>query len=267
MNGDGRPDLFVAGYTEANGPIPGSSAGYPTNHLGVRDLLFLNEGNGPNGHARFREVGRQAGLDPPPYDHSLGAMFTDLNDDGRLDLYVANDEDANRYYVNVPAPGSSLGFRFVDRARSVGLADRERRDGDRRGRLQPRRAARPARHQLTRAGARRLPQPRPVVRERPAGLRDRLRHELHRLGRLVGRPEQRREPRPRARERRDPGHQPGQGRGADPGAGEPAGRLRRRDLARRAGLRCRTSTAAASPPPTSTTTATSTWRSTPSTAG
>jgi hypothetical protein len=124
VNGDGRPDLFVAGYTEANGPISGSSAGYPTNHLGVRDLLFLNEGNGPNGHARFREVGKQAGLDPPPYDHSLGAVFTDLNGDGRLDLYVANDEDPNRYYVNVPAPGSGLGFRFVDQARSVGLADR-----------------------------------------------------------------------------------------------------------------------------------------------
>src|SRR6185437_7044736 len=122
VNGDGRPDLFVAGYTEANGPIPGSSAGYPTNHLGVRDELFLNEGNGPSGRARFREVGRQAGLDPPPYDHSLGAVFTDLNGDGRLDLYVANDEDPNRYYVNVPAPG--LGFRFVDRARSSGLADR-----------------------------------------------------------------------------------------------------------------------------------------------
>jgi hypothetical protein len=121
VNGDGRPDLFVAGYTEANGPIPGSPAGYPTNHLGVRDLLFLNEGNAPDGRARFREVGRQAGLDPPPYDHSLGAVFTDLNGDGRLDLYVANDEDPNRYYVNVPAPG--LGFRFVDRARRSGLAD------------------------------------------------------------------------------------------------------------------------------------------------
>ena len=76
VNGDGRPDLFVAGYTEANAPIPGSMAGYPTNHLGVRDLLFLNEGNGPNGRARFREVGRQAGIDPAPYDHSLGAVFT-----------------------------------------------------------------------------------------------------------------------------------------------------------------------------------------------
>jgi hypothetical protein len=121
VNGDGRPDLFVAGYTEVNGPIPGSSAGYPTNHLGVRDLLFLNAGNKPDGRARFREVGRQVGLDRPPYDHSLGAVFTDLNGDGRLDLYVANDEDPNRYYVNVLAGG--LGFRFEERATSLGLAD------------------------------------------------------------------------------------------------------------------------------------------------
>ena len=121
VNGDGRPDLFVAGYTEVNGPIPGSSAGYPTNHLGVRDLLFVNEGNGADGHAHFREVGRQVGLDRPPYDHSLGAVFTDVNGDGRPDLYVANDEDPNRLYLNLLAPG--IGFRFVDRARRLGLAD------------------------------------------------------------------------------------------------------------------------------------------------
>jgi Na+-translocating ferredoxin:NAD+ oxidoreductase RnfD subunit len=107
VNGDGRPDLFVAGYTESNGAIPGSTAGFPTNHLGVRDLLFLNEGNGPDGRARFREVGRQAGIDPAPFDHSLGALFTDVDGDGRPDLYVANDEDPNRLYVNVP--GGPLG--------------------------------------------------------------------------------------------------------------------------------------------------------------
>ncbi|HKP17995.1 MAG TPA: CRTAC1 family protein, partial [Gaiellaceae bacterium] len=121
VNGDGRPDLFVAGYTEANGAIPGSASGYPTNHLGVRDLLFVNLGNGPDGRARFREAGRQAGLDPEPYDHSLGAVFTDVNGDGRLDLYVANDEDPNRLYLNLLAPG--LGFRFVDRAETENIAD------------------------------------------------------------------------------------------------------------------------------------------------
>jgi Na+-translocating ferredoxin:NAD+ oxidoreductase RnfD subunit len=121
VNGDGRPDLFVAGYTEANGAIAGSMAGYPTNHLGVRDLLFLNEGNGADGRARFREVGRRVGIDAAPYDHSLGAVFTDVNGDGRPDLYVANDEDPNRLYVNVR--GGLLGFHFVERAARAGVAD------------------------------------------------------------------------------------------------------------------------------------------------
>ena len=118
VNGDGRPDLFVAGYTEPHGAIPGSSAGFPTNHLGVRDELFLNEGNGPDGRARFREVGAQAGLDPKPYDHSLGAMFTDLNGDGRPDLYVANDEDPNRYTSTSPAARSASASSTARRARA-----------------------------------------------------------------------------------------------------------------------------------------------------
>jgi hypothetical protein len=117
VNGDGRPDLFVAGYTDMQHPVPGSVAGFPTNHEGVRDLLFLNEGK-----KRFREVGLRAGLDPAPYDHSLGAVFSDFDHDGRPDLYVANDEDANRLYLN--EPGGLLGFHFVDRAKTEKVADR-----------------------------------------------------------------------------------------------------------------------------------------------
>src|SRR5207247_4818725 len=41
---------------------------------------------------------------------------------GRLELDVPKDEDPNRYYLNVPER-HGLGFRFVDRARSAGLAD------------------------------------------------------------------------------------------------------------------------------------------------
>jgi ASPIC/UnbV protein/uncharacterized protein DUF6851/VCBS repeat protein len=123
-NGDGRPDLFVGGYTDVNAPIAGSSAGFPTNHAGVRDLLYLNLGRG-----RFREVGREAGLETSRFDHTLGAVFSDLDRDGRLDLYVANDEDPNRLYENVAWPGGAradragLGFRFEERAGSAGAAD------------------------------------------------------------------------------------------------------------------------------------------------
>jgi Na+-translocating ferredoxin:NAD+ oxidoreductase RnfD subunit len=117
VNGDGRPDLFVSGYTNLQDPVPNSIKGFPSNFAGVRDELFLNEGN-----RHFREVGAQAGLDPKPYDHSLGAVFLDVNGDGRPDLYVANDEDPNRLYLNEPE--GPLGFHFVDAARSYGVADR-----------------------------------------------------------------------------------------------------------------------------------------------
>jgi Na+-translocating ferredoxin:NAD+ oxidoreductase RnfD subunit len=124
VNGDGRPDVFVAGYSDPNEPVPSSLAGFPTNLAGVRDLLFLNEG-----HGRFREAGVQAGLESAGFRHGLGAQFLDVNGDGRPDLYVANDEDPNQLYVNVPWPGGAkadpagLGFRFEDRATAERVAD------------------------------------------------------------------------------------------------------------------------------------------------
>jgi len=61
----------------------------------VRDLLYLNRGTDRNGRPRFREVGKLAGVDRRA-QHGLGAVMTDLDGDGRLDVYVANDEDPNR---------------------------------------------------------------------------------------------------------------------------------------------------------------------------
>jgi Na+-translocating ferredoxin:NAD+ oxidoreductase RnfD subunit len=129
VNGDGRPDVFVAGYARPYDSVPNSLAGFPTNLVGVRDLLYLNEGNGPNGRARFREVGIQAGLESSGFSHGLGASFLDVNGDRCPDLYVANDEDPNQLYVNVPWPGGAkadpagLGFRFENRAANSGVAD------------------------------------------------------------------------------------------------------------------------------------------------
>ena len=122
VNGDGRPDLFVAGYTDVNAVIPGSESGFPNDHLGVRDLLYLNLGNDRNGRARFREVGEKAGIDTR-VEHGLGAVFTDINDDGRLDLYVANDANPNRLYVSVPGRRNGLDFRLEERGARFGLAD------------------------------------------------------------------------------------------------------------------------------------------------
>jgi hypothetical protein len=129
VNGDGRPDLFVAGYTDAKVPVPGSSAGFPNNFVGVRDLLYLHVGRDRHGHSRFREVGLRAGLEAARFDHSLGAVMSDFDHDGRLDLYVANDGDPNRLYQNVAWPGGAkadpagIGFRLEERAASAGVAD------------------------------------------------------------------------------------------------------------------------------------------------
>ena len=58
VNGDGRPDLFVAGYADPNSRSRARSPASRRTIAGVRDLLYLNEGRR---HARFREVGDQAG--------------------------------------------------------------------------------------------------------------------------------------------------------------------------------------------------------------
>ncbi len=130
VNGDGLSDIFVAGYTDPNAPIAGSFDGFPTNHRGVRDLLYLNQGGADgSGRPTFREVGEVAGVERGEPEHGLGAVMSDLDGDGRLDVLVANDEDPNRLYRNRPWPGgveadpAGLGFRLRDVAVDAGVAD------------------------------------------------------------------------------------------------------------------------------------------------
>jgi ASPIC and UnbV/FG-GAP-like repeat len=128
VNGDGRLDVFVAGYTDVNNQLPGSQSGFPANHAAMRDLLYLNVG-GSGAHPTFREVGRAVGLEPKGLDHGLGALFTDVDQDGRPDLYVANDLDPNRLYLNLGRPGGTgadprgLGFRLVEAGHAMHIDD------------------------------------------------------------------------------------------------------------------------------------------------
>ena len=129
LNGDGLPDLLVAGYADLNGPRPEATQGFPQTFIGVRDLLYLNEGRGKSGHTTFREVGRTAGLEVANFAYGLGVVLSDFDRDGDLDVYVANDTNPNRLYENVAWPGGAeadpagLGFRFEERAAAAGVAD------------------------------------------------------------------------------------------------------------------------------------------------
>jgi hypothetical protein len=128
VNGDRWPDLFLAGYASLGSRMT-STLGFPNTHTGVRDLLYLSEGGSRTARPTFQEVGRQVGLEVVAFEYGLGALFSDLDRDGDLDLYVANDTKPNRLYENVPWPGGAeadpagLGFRFEELAARAGLAD------------------------------------------------------------------------------------------------------------------------------------------------
>jgi hypothetical protein len=129
VDGNGWPDLFVAGYANLGSPIEGATQGFPNTYTGVRDLLYLNQGPTDGGRVSFREVGMQAGLEVANFEYGLGALFSDPDGDGDLDLYVANDTKPNRLYDNVGWPGGAdadpdgLGFRFEELAAKAGVAD------------------------------------------------------------------------------------------------------------------------------------------------
>jgi hypothetical protein len=129
VDGNGWPDLFVAGYANLGSPIEGATQGFPNTHTGVRDLLYLNQGRADGGRVSFREVGMEAGLEVANFEYGLGALFSDPDGDGDLDLYVANDTKPDRLYDNVGWPGGAdadpdgLGFRFEELAGKAGVAD------------------------------------------------------------------------------------------------------------------------------------------------
>ena len=106
VNGDGLPDIYVTSYNLYGNVVPNSWF-KATN--GTRNLLFINQGDGS-----FKEVAAQWGVDDPRW--SYAAEFADVNDDGKLDLYVVNDFGEKALYIN-------KGDHFVDEAEARGVLD------------------------------------------------------------------------------------------------------------------------------------------------
>jgi len=122
-DGDGRLDLYVCGYVDyrfdpadarrmskfgaADSPFTINPSSYPP----IANLYFHNEGAG-----RFREMAAEAGISDPE-GRSLSATFADFDDDGKPDLYVANDVSEGALYVN---SGAGL---FADGGHDAHVAD------------------------------------------------------------------------------------------------------------------------------------------------
>ncbi len=62
---------------------------------GASDLFFRNEGDG-----HFTEISEPAGLHDPDKHYGLGAVWLDADEDGWIDLFVANDTRPNYLYLN-----------------------------------------------------------------------------------------------------------------------------------------------------------------------
>ncbi|HET7442813.1 MAG TPA: CRTAC1 family protein [Terriglobales bacterium] len=100
---DGRLDLFVCQFVEFSKATSkdchaGEDAkrGYCIPHLykPTASWLFHNNGNGT-----FTDVSRQSGI-AKHLGKAWGVVATDINNDGWMDLFVANDTVANFLFVN-----------------------------------------------------------------------------------------------------------------------------------------------------------------------
>ncbi len=120
---DGRLDLYVCGYVQYVPPGEGQRAAVtqqygravpftlnPASYEPERNLLFRNMGKGT-----FVESAARLGVENPE-GRSLSALWHDFDDDGWLDLYVANDISDNVLYHNVKG-------RFTDVSHAAWVAD------------------------------------------------------------------------------------------------------------------------------------------------
>ena len=97
---DGWLDLVVVNYVSVDlktapdcsqGGIPAYCR--PEDFAPEPDVLYRNNGDGT-----FTDVTQDAGI--IALGRGIGAIWTDVNNDSRLDLYIANDREPNFLYRN-----------------------------------------------------------------------------------------------------------------------------------------------------------------------
>ncbi len=118
FDGDGDLDLYVCHYVVWDAENPRLCRNEATHALmscnplscsARPDHLFRNDGG------RFTDVTTEAGILDRD-GRGLGVIAADFDDDGRIDLFVANDKSANFLFRNLG------GFRFEEVGESSGVA-------------------------------------------------------------------------------------------------------------------------------------------------
>jgi tetratricopeptide (TPR) repeat protein len=121
LDGDGDLDLYVCHYAawdpQTSNPCPHAFEKDRFMYCGPRtfdampDHLFRNDGG------RFVDVSEAAGITAADREgRGLGVVAADLDDDGRIDLFVANDLTANFLFHN------EGGLRFREMGMEAGVA-------------------------------------------------------------------------------------------------------------------------------------------------
>jgi len=126
-DGDGWADIFISHYVDFHlDDLPAFGSGKSCKYLGIDvqcgprglkgspDNLYHNNGDGT-----FTDVSKKSGVDDPERRYGLTAIWSDFDNDGKLDLFVTNDGQANYLYQ-----GDGAG-KFADVALVSGVAVNE----------------------------------------------------------------------------------------------------------------------------------------------
>ena len=138
-NNDGRLDVYVCNYLEYDSGKFRSyyaAAGYPgpLSYNGQPDALYRNNGDGT-----FTDVTKEAGV-LNPEGRGMSSTIADLDNDGYLDIYVANDAMENDFFRNLhngtfAGDALALGLAFGEGGQGVSSMGPSIGDVDRDGRL------------------------------------------------------------------------------------------------------------------------------------
>lgn len=121
-NNDGWLDVYVGNYLlyddgKFRDFYPAQGYPGPLSYSGEPDALYRNNGDGT-----FTDVSKETGIYQPG-GRAMSVTAADLNNDGLMDIYVANDAMANYYFENTGRGA------FVEKAIQMNLAYSEHGQG------------------------------------------------------------------------------------------------------------------------------------------